>query len=128
MKNAILAIILVSLVVAACGNKVSGSYSLDIDATKGMPEFVAKNNETRGGAAMGLQVISQLAKNILIRESKFHLVSFDCEIDSSLTKAECIDQNDLKSPKKILSFSLTGEILKIDAGDGYPLVYTKLKS
>ncbi len=128
MKNAILAVILGSLVVAACGNKVSGSYSVDIDATKATPEFVAKNNETKGGAAMGVQVISQLAKNILIKESKFHLVSLDCEIDSNLTKAECIDQNDLKAPKKILSFSLTGDTLKIDAGDGYPLIYTKLKS
>ncbi len=128
MKNTMLVVILGSLALAACGNKVSGSYSVDIDATKATPEFVAKNNQTKGGATMGLQVISQIAKNIVIKDSKFHLVSFDCEIDSSLTKAECIDQNDLKAPKKILSFSSTGDTIKIDAGDGYPLVYTKLKS
>ncbi len=128
MKNIILTVTLGSLVVAACGNKVSGSYSVDIDATKATPEFVAQNNETKGGAAMGLQVISQLAKNIVIKDSRFHLVSFDCEIDPNLTKAECVDQSDLKAPKKILGFSSTGDTVKIDAGDGYPLIYTKPKS
>ncbi len=128
MKNTILIAILGSLVVAACGNKISGSYSVDIEATKATPEFAAKNDQTKGGAAMGLHVISQIAKNIVIKDSKFHLISFDCEIDSSLKKAECIDQNDLKAPKKILSFSLTGDTVKIDAGDGYPLIYTKPKS
>ena len=128
MKNTISIAVFSSLIVAGCGSKISGIYSIDIGATKATPEFIENNKQTNGGAAMGLQVISQIAKDIAIKDSKFRFVSFDCEIDSSVTKAECIDQSDSKAPKKILSFSSSGETIKIDAGDGYPLIYTKPKS
>lgn len=127
MKNTILIIFFVSLLLSGCGNKVNGTYSVDIEATKVTPEFLAQNSQTNGGAAMGLQVISQIAKNIVIKDSKFHFVSFDCEIDAGLSKAECVDQSDVQAPKKIMGFSSSGDTIKIEAGDSYPLIYTKLK-
>jgi hypothetical protein len=128
MNNTILISVIGAVLVTACGSKLNGSYSVDVEATKASPEFVAKNNQTKGGASMGLQVFSQIAKSIIIKDSKFRLVTLDCEIDAGLTKAECVDQNDLKAPKKVLGFASSGDTIKIDAGDGYSLIYSKLKN
>lgn len=125
MKKEILVAGVSLLLLLGCGSKVDGKYTLDISATKQSPEFREKNKQTNGGASMGLHVLGQIAENLIITDSKFRLVTFDCKLNSDLTKAECSDQNDPSAPKKVFVFSSSGDVIKIDAGDGYPVIYKK---
>ncbi len=108
-----------------CGSKVDGKYSIDLNATKQLPEFKEKNKKTNGGASMGLYVLGQLAENLIIKDSKFRLITFDCKLNSDLTTAECVDQNDPAAPPKRFVFSSIDDAIKIEAGDGYPVIYKK---
>lgn len=128
MRKAIAISTLSILLLVGCGNKVDGTYAIDVNATKASAEFQANNRQTNGGASLGLQVLSQLAGNLNIEGSKFRMVTLDCKLNSELTKAECSDVSNPAAPKKTLNFSLADGIIKLDSGEGYPVVYKNTKA
>lgn len=128
MKKIICASALSLLILGGCGNKVDGTYAIDIGATKATPDFVAKDQQSRGTAMMGLQVFGQLAPTLTIDGAKFRLATLDCKLNADLTKAECKDQSNPSAPAKTLGFSLADGVVKIvDPSDGYPVVYRNTK-
>ncbi len=128
MRKVIFASALSLLILGGCGNKVDGTYAIDIGATKATSDFVAKDQQSRGTATMGLQVFGQLAPTLTIDGAKFRLVTLDCKLNADLTKAECKDQSNPSTPSKTLGFSLADGVIRIvDPSDGYPVVYRNTK-
>ncbi len=128
MKRVICASALSLLILGGCGNPVDGTYAIDIGATRTTPDFVAKDQQSRGTATMGLQVFGQIAATVTIEGSRFRLAMLDCKLNADLTKAECKDQTDPSTPAKTLGFSLANGVIRIvDPGDGYPVIYRSTK-
>lgn len=128
MKKVICASALSLLILGGCGNKVDGTYTIDIGATKATPDFVAKDQKSRGIATMGLQVFGQLAATITIEGSQFRLATLDCKLNAELTTAECKDPANPSAPAKALGFSLADGVVRIiDPSDEYPVFYRNMK-
>lgn len=128
MKMIVCASALSLLLVGGCGSKVDGTYAIDVGATRATPDFIEKDRQTRGAAALGLQVFSQLAPTLMIKGSAFRLVTLDCKLNADLTKAECKDEGSPSAPVSTLGFSLADGVARIvDPSNGYPIAYRNTK-